>query len=79
MMRRQPRRRPHPQLHLPSLEAHEARLLVAVCERIIAAVWRAHGDAMADVNAYHLPREPFTPALGTLPETVAPGDDDNIF
>ena len=75
MMRRRSRRRPHPQLHLPSLSAHEALLLVAVCERIISAVWRAHGEIMTDVEAYHLAR----PALGAQPETLAPGDDDDIF
>jgi hypothetical protein len=79
MIRRRLRRRPHPQLHLPSLEAHEALLLVAVCERIISAVWRAHGDAMANVTAYHLPLEPVPPAPDAQPETVATGDDDEIF
>jgi hypothetical protein len=48
-MRRRPRRRPHPQLHLPPLEGNEALLFVAICERLIAAVWRAHGDTMGHI------------------------------
>jgi hypothetical protein len=47
-MRRQ-RRRPHAQLHLPPLDGHQALLVVALCERLIAAVWRAHGDAMGEI------------------------------
>jgi hypothetical protein len=44
---RQPRRR-HAQIHLPPLQPDEAVLLVNFLERAITAVWRAHGDAMAD-------------------------------
>lgn len=57
-MRRR-RRHPHAQLHLPPLDAHEALVLVAICERLIAAVWRAHGDAMVDVRANGLSPERF--------------------
>lgn len=62
-----PRRRPHAQLHLPPLEAHEALALVAICERLIAAVWRAHGDAMADVEANGLLPEPFPTTSTDVP------------
>jgi hypothetical protein len=64
-----PRRRPHAQLHLPPLEAHEALALVAICERLIAAVWRAHGDAMVDIKANGLPPEPFRPTSTDVPLT----------
>jgi hypothetical protein len=40
--------KPHAQLHLPPLSAAEALRAVAILERAIAAIWRAHGDAMAD-------------------------------
>ena len=45
------RPRPHAQLHLPALTAEQARLLVNILERAIHAIYRAHGDAMADLCA----------------------------
>ena len=39
-------RRRHAQLHLPPLSAHEALTVVAILERTIAAIIRAHGDDM---------------------------------
>lgn len=42
---------PHAQLHLPPLTGEEALLLVNLLDRAIAALWRAHGDAMADLLA----------------------------
>ena len=46
-----PRRRKvprHAQLHLPPFSGAEADLVVRVLERAIDALWRAHGDAIAD-------------------------------
>lgn len=48
-MRRPPP--PHAQIHLPALDASCALILVDVFERAIAAIWRAHGDVMADLQA----------------------------
>jgi len=79
MMRRRPRRRPHPQLHLPPLDGHEAELLIALCERIISAIWRAHGEALIEVKACRLPPEPVRPAFDPQPKNVAHSDDDDIF
>jgi hypothetical protein len=42
-MRAPPR---HPVIHLPALSADEALLLVHTLERILDAIWRAHGHAM---------------------------------
>ena len=42
-------KRRHPQLHLPPLDAECALTVVAILERAIAAIWRAHGDRMAEV------------------------------
>jgi hypothetical protein len=70
-----PRQRPHPRLHLPPLDPHEALLLVAICERIIAAVWRAHGEDMADVMANDLSSEPAKAIHTDLPVT----NDDPLF
>ena len=38
----------HAQCHLPPLDPHEALLLVNILERAIHAIWRTHGDQMAD-------------------------------
>ena len=43
------RRERHTQAHFPSLTGHEALLVVNLFERVVAALWRAHGAAMADV------------------------------
>ena len=40
-------RRPRAQIHLPPLTGEEAHLLVAMLDRAIAAIWRAHGHDMA--------------------------------
>ena len=42
-------KRRHPQLHLPPLDADTALTVVAILERAIAAIWRAHGDPMAEL------------------------------
>ena len=44
------RARPHPQIHLPPLDAGYALTLVDIFERAIAAIWRAHGDRMAELS-----------------------------
>ena len=45
------RRGPHAQVHFPPLTAQEALLVVNLLDRAIAALWRTHGDAMADLLA----------------------------
>lgn len=50
-MRRRPRRRGTPRgarIHLPPMSAQNALLVTDVVERILRALWRAHGDAIAD-------------------------------
>lgn len=46
-----PRRhaRRHAQVHLPPLDAGYALTLVDIFERAIAALWRAHGERMAQL------------------------------
>jgi hypothetical protein len=41
---------PHAQLHLPPLDAGYALTLVAIFERAIDAIWRAHGHGMAELQ-----------------------------
>lgn len=43
-------RRRHPQLHLPPLSARDALAVVAVLERAIAAIERAHGNGMRELR-----------------------------
>jgi len=43
-----PRRTRRAQVHLPPLDPHEALLVADIFERAARAIWRAHGDAMAD-------------------------------
>lgn len=46
-----PRRRlPHAQIHLPPLDPGYALTLVDIFERAIEAIWRAHGDRMAELR-----------------------------
>ncbi len=41
--------RRHAQLHLPPLEPEAALVVVNVLEHAIQAIWRAHGDRMAEI------------------------------
>ena len=45
------KRRSHAQIHLPPLSPGDALLAVAVLERAIAAIWRAHGDQMEKLRS----------------------------
>lgn len=38
----------HAQVHLPAMDPHEALLVADVFERISRAIWRTHGNGMAD-------------------------------
>jgi hypothetical protein len=55
------RRPPHAQIHLPSLTGEQAYFLVAVLERALAAIWRAHGDDIADFQGRVFPDAPPPP------------------
>jgi hypothetical protein len=70
------RRPPHAQIHLPPLTANEALLLVNLLDHAIAALWRTHGDAMAELLACldrnAVDRTAAAPAH-------APGDHDDLF
>ncbi len=77
MKRRQQRRRRHAQIHLPPLDAAYALTLANIFERASAAIWRAHGDCMAELlqlreAARRAPRP--EPQLGL--EHAADGFDD---
>jgi len=42
-------KRRHAQLHLPPLEPEVALAVVNVLEQAIQAIWRAHGEGMAEI------------------------------
>jgi hypothetical protein len=50
-----PRRPRHAQIHLPSLTGEQAFLLAALLDRAVAAIWRAHGDDIADFQGRAFP------------------------
>lgn len=54
--------RRHARIHLPPLDPDQAVVLVNILEDAIRAIWRAHGDAMADylgcVAPDSMPRPP---------------------
>jgi hypothetical protein len=63
-----PRR--HAQIHLPPLDAGYALTLVDIFERAIEAVWRAHGERMAELRHFRAARDPrgsSVPAHGIAP------------
>ncbi len=39
----------HAQIHFPPLTGEEALLVANLLDRVIHSLWRAHGDAMADL------------------------------
>ena len=69
-------RRPHAQIHLPPLSAHDALNLVDLLERAITAVWRTHGDDMADLQAARGIETPRPP--GAVWATSPSPDDDSF-
>jgi hypothetical protein len=40
-----------PRIALPPLDAYEALVVANVLESIVSALWRTHGDHMADIIA----------------------------
>jgi hypothetical protein len=73
------RRRRHAQLHLPPLSGAEASLLLTVCARLTDALWRAHGDAIAEHGADLLPLDPRPCSLSELLAEEPDARDDDPF
>jgi len=76
-LRRPSQRHRRARIHLPPLTAEAALQLVAFLERAIAAVWRAHGDDMADHLAMLGIDTP--PPEDAVPSGKPDGDDDIDF
>jgi hypothetical protein len=67
---------PHPQIHLPPLDAGYALTLVDIFERAISAIWRAHGDRMAELLELRAAAKRTPPADNGDDADSAPIDDD---
>ena len=74
----------HAQVHFPPLTGQEALLVVNLLDRVITAIYRTHGDAMADLLACVDPDA--SAALQTSPNNQSighpssePSDDDINF
>ena len=61
MSARRPRPR-HAVVHLPPLDATSALSLVNALDAMIAAIWRAHGEAILDLQADLTTEAPRAPA-----------------
>jgi hypothetical protein len=72
---------PHAQIHFPPLTAHEALLLSNLLDRAIAALWRTHGDAMADLLSCLDPQAAASDQAPPPPASVSISDPclDDIF
>ena len=73
---------PHAQIHFPPLTGEEALLVANLLDRALAALWRTHGDAMADLLACLDPDS--SPQTGPddprVAAPTAPRDrDDDLF
>ena len=65
--------RRHAQIHLPPLDAGYALTLIDIFERAIEAIWRAHGDRMAQLSNLRAPaRRPRHPGHVDHGNPVAP-------
>lgn len=69
------RRARHAQIHLPPLNAEQAYLLVRMLQRAETAIWRAHGDAMADLQGRDRPDEPPPSDAVTVVDNCTRDDD----
>jgi hypothetical protein len=74
---------PHANVHLPSLDGHEALRLVNILDRIISAVWRAHGHSMRATLEELSPPLPPASRRAPSPSNTARnqniGNDDLLF
>lgn len=72
------RRRSHAQIDLPSLTGEQAYLLAGLLERAVSAIWRAHGEDMADFQGRAFPdAPPPSDAVDVIDNGKA--DEDDLF
>lgn len=68
----------HAQVHLPPLSGAEALLLCNLMDRAITALWRTHGDAMAEVLSDLSPRATPPEEPPPLPSASPPSTEPNL-
>ena len=66
----------HAQIHLPPMDAERAYFVVKILDRIVEAIWRAHGDAIADFQGRVFPDEPPPSDAVELRDNLADDDPD---
>ena len=69
----------HAQVHFPPLTGQEALLIANLLDRAIAALWRAHGDAMADLLACCDPDATLPTEPGESTGDASEPSDDDFF
>lgn len=72
------RRQRHARVELPPMNGEQAYLLAAVLEKTVSALWRAHGDAMADFQGRAFPDATPPPDAVTFIDRDF-GPDDDLF
>jgi hypothetical protein len=71
--------RRHAHIHLPPLDAGYALTLVDIFERAIEAIWRAHGERMAELCHFRAARHPLrSPAPAHDIDPAAPDVDSRV-
>lgn len=75
MKQRRPR---HVSVELPPMTGEQAYLLATILEQTATALWRTHGDAMADFQGRAFPEAPPDPEGLTVVDRDF-GPDDDLF
>jgi hypothetical protein len=71
-------RQRHARVDLPPMNGEQAYLLAAILEQTATAIWRAHGEAMADFQGRVFPDAPQPPDSVTVIDSDL-GPDDDFF
>jgi hypothetical protein len=66
-------------IDLSSLTGEQAYLFADVLERLVSAIWQAHGDDMADFQGRVFPDAPPPPDATTFTDRDDGGSDDDYF
>lgn len=71
-------RQKHATVKIPPMSGEQAYLLALILEQTATAIWRAHGDAMADFQGRVFPGAP-PPIDGLTVVDRDFGPDDDLF
>jgi len=73
------RRRCRAHIDLPSFTGEQAYLVADVLERLVSAIWRVHGDDMADFQGRVFPDATPPPDATTFTDRADGSSDDDYF